>query len=89
MSTLSNSVLRWARETAGMSIEEAAEALDSQPMRIKAVEAGEEQPSRPLLLKMSKQYRRSLLTFYLAAPPRRGDRGQDFPDTAARILDRG
>jgi Zn-dependent peptidase ImmA (M78 family)/transcriptional regulator with XRE-family HTH domain len=78
MSTLSHTVLRWARETAGMSIEEAAEALNSPLARIKSVEAGDEQPSRPMLLKMSKQYRRSLLTFYLAEPPKRGDRGQDF-----------
>jgi Zn-dependent peptidase ImmA (M78 family) len=27
---------------------------------------------------MSKQYRRSLLTFYLAEPPKKGDRGEDF-----------
>ena len=59
-------------------MEDAAHALSSTPTRIAAVEAGEEQPSRPLLLKMSKQYRRSLLTFYLAEPPKRGDRGQDF-----------
>ena len=31
-----------------------------------------------MLLKMAKQYRRPLLTFYMSAPPRRGDRGQDF-----------
>jgi Zn-dependent peptidase ImmA (M78 family) len=78
MPTLSHTVLQWARETAGMSIEEAAETLNTPLSRIKAVEAGDEQPSRPLLLKMSKQYRRSLLTFYLAEPPKRGDRGQDF-----------
>src|SRR5262249_10179415 len=28
--------------------------------------------------KMAKAYRRSLLVFYLADPPRIGDRGQDF-----------
>lgn len=78
MSNLSPTVLRWARETAGMSVQEAAHALGSTPTRIIAVEEGKEQPSRPLLLKMSKQYRRSLLTFYLAEPPKRGDRGQDF-----------
>ena len=78
VSKLSPTVLRWARETAGMSVEEAAHALDTTSTRIIAVEAGKEQPSRPLLLRMSKQYRRSLLTFYLAEPPRRGERGQDF-----------
>jgi Zn-dependent peptidase ImmA (M78 family) len=43
-----------------------------------ALEAGEEQPSRSVLLKMAKAYRRALLVFYLAQPPRTGDRGQDF-----------
>jgi len=31
-----------------------------------------------MLVKMSKQYHRSLLVFYLSSPPRRGDRGNDF-----------
>lgn len=40
-------------------------------------------PSRPVLLKMAKQYRRSLLTFYLASPPKKGDRGEDFRTVTA------
>ena len=36
------------------------------------------EPSRPLLLRMAKQYRRPLIAFYLSAPPRKGERGQDF-----------
>lgn len=39
---------------------------------------GEEEPTRAVLLKMAKAYRRPLLVFYLAKPPRTGDRGQDF-----------
>jgi len=35
-------------------------------------------PSRPLLVKMAKQYRRPLLVFYMSKPPRKGDRGSDF-----------
>lgn len=46
--------------------------------RLAAFEAGENEVSRPMLLKMAKAYRRPLLTFYLAAPPRIGDRGEDF-----------
>ena len=72
-------ILRWARETAGLTLEEAAKALDiTRPERLEALEAGAEHPSRPLLLRMAKEYRRSLLTFYLANAPKRGDRGQDF-----------
>jgi hypothetical protein len=43
-----------------------------------AMELGEDEPTRPVLLKMAKTYRRPLLVFYLAEPPRTGDRGQDF-----------
>ncbi len=46
--------------------------------RLKALEAGDEQPSRSVLLRMAKAYRRSLLVFYLSEPPKTGDRGQDF-----------
>ncbi len=78
-------ILRWARETAGLSPEEAADKLKLVPKkglsaanRLHELESGKEIPSRATLVKMTKCYRRPLLTFYLAAPPQRGDRGQDF-----------
>jgi Zn-dependent peptidase ImmA (M78 family) len=78
-------ILTWARVTAGLSLDDAAHALGlntakgrSGAERLAALESGEEEPSRPLLLKMSKSYRRPLLVFYLAEPPKIGDRGQDF-----------
>jgi Zn-dependent peptidase ImmA (M78 family)/transcriptional regulator with XRE-family HTH domain len=78
-------ILRWARETAGLSPEEAAEKIDLGPTknataaeRIAALEQGVVEPSRPLLLRMARQYRRPLVAFYLSAPPRKGERGQDF-----------
>jgi Zn-dependent peptidase ImmA (M78 family)/transcriptional regulator with XRE-family HTH domain len=78
-------ILIWTRETAGLSIEEAAAKLGIKDARgvaavdrLAALEAGEGEPSRPLLLKMAKLYRRPLLTFYMSAPPRKGDRGEDF-----------
>ncbi|MFL6605753.1 MAG: ImmA/IrrE family metallo-endopeptidase [Steroidobacteraceae bacterium] len=79
MPAVNQKILKWARETSGMTLEEAAKALDiTRPERLEALEAGTEHPSRPVLLKMAKEYRRPLLTFYLSHPPRRGDRGQDF-----------
>jgi|SRR5665213_3085984 len=78
MSTLNPKVLRWARETAGLSLAEAAQALNCRLSTLAAIEDGQRQPSRPLLLRMAKHYRRSLLSLYLTAPPERGDRGQDF-----------
>ncbi len=78
-------ILSWARETAGFSYETAAKKLgfkDSKEItaaeKLKSLEEGNNVPSRPTLVKMAKQYRRPLLTFYMSEPPRRGDRGQDF-----------
>jgi len=66
-------------------LDEAAVKLDlhqsrgvSAADRLAALESGDDQPTRPLLTRMAKQYRRPLLTFYMKAPPRKGDRGQDF-----------
>lgn len=78
-------VLKWARETAGFDLEEAATKIDLPAARGKPgaerladLEAGRVDPTRPLLLKMAKHYRRPLLVFYLASPPRKGNRGHDF-----------
>src|SRR5260370_7866984 len=79
-------ILTWARDTAGLSVDEAAHALGFKDTRgrtaaerLRAMEAGEEEPSRSVLLNMARAYHRSLLVFYLSEPPRTGDRGQDFP----------
>lgn len=81
---LNPEIMKWARETAGLSLEDAAHCLGiSKVERLVALESGDEVPSRPVLLKMAKQYRRSLLTFYLAAPPQKGDRGEDFRTVTA------
>lgn len=75
----------WARETAGLTREDAADKLGIHQAkgvlavdRLAALESGDDVPTRPMLVKMAKQYRRPLLTFYMSAPPRKGDRGQDF-----------
>lgn len=72
-------LFRWARETSGLSIEQATTALAlKNAQKLQDIEAGNEEPTRPLLLRMAKQYRRPLVTFYMPAPPSRGDRGEDF-----------
>src|SRR5262245_48372 len=85
MPAVNPKILIWARETGGLTLEEAAEAIGLKfargktgAERLAAIEAGEEPLSRRLLLNMSQKYRRSLLIFYLAHPPKQGDRGQDF-----------
>ena len=82
---LNPEILTWARDTAGLSVDEAAHALGFKDARdrtaterLQAMEAGKEEPSRSVLLNMTRAYHRSLLVFYLSAPPRVGDRGQDF-----------
>lgn len=78
-------ILIWARETAGLSLEEASRKLGISeargippPDRLAALESGEIEPTRSMLVKMEKHYRRPLLVFYMSAPPLREDRGQDF-----------
>ncbi|WP_114809638.1 ImmA/IrrE family metallo-endopeptidase [Paraburkholderia kururiensis] len=77
-------ILVWARETAGLSIDGAAKSLQLGGARQSGTEAlgeyekGTRAPSRPLLLKMAKVYRRPLLTFYLPQPPVKSERGEDF-----------
>jgi hypothetical protein len=84
MSAIRPEVLTWARETAGLSLEDAARAIglkeargETAPERLAKLES-EGDPPRPLLLKMAKAYRRPLIVFYLSQPPKTGDRGQDF-----------
>jgi len=78
-------ILRWARETAGLSLKSAAEKLGIESARgatgeaqLTALENGETEPSRSLLPKMAQHYPRPLIAFSMSAPPRRGDRGEDF-----------
>jgi Zn-dependent peptidase ImmA (M78 family) len=85
MAAIRPEILTWARETAGLSLADAARAVGLKEAkgktaseRLSALEAGTEEPPRGLLVKMAKVYRRSLLIFYLNDPPRLGDRGQDF-----------
>jgi len=79
------SILQWARESAGLSLEDAAAKVGlnaargvSGADRLLALETEEGEISRPVLLKMAKIYRRPLVSFYLDEPPARGDRGEDF-----------
>jgi len=85
MPKIKSEILLWARKNSLLSKEVAARKLninDSKKMsaveKLTALEFGEKEPSRSLLLRMSKQYHLPLLTFYLDKPPNIGDRGEDF-----------
>lgn len=85
MPNVNPEILSWARETAGMSRNDAIAKLDLGASkgrtgieRLIALEEGQSAPSSAMLQKMARVYRRPLLTFYLAAPPARASRGYDF-----------
>lgn len=85
MPRVNPSILRWAREAAGLDLADAARkaginaAHGLQPAdRLQLLEAGDDEPSRSLLTRMAAAYRRPLLSFYLAEPPAAGERIEDF-----------
>ncbi len=77
-------ILKWAREKAGLEVDDVAKKIFTDGKNLSAneklalLESGERQPTRPQLKKMSKAYHQPLMAFYLSKPPKRGDRGEDF-----------
>ena len=85
MPTVNPEILAWARETAGLTLQDAVAKVGIRDARgvaavdrLAALERGEDAPTRPVLVRMAQHYRRPLLAFYLSAPPPRADRGADF-----------
>jgi hypothetical protein len=93
MPKVNHQILRWARETAGLSPSDAVDKLgikDAQGVAavdlLAAIESGDAEADRPLILKMAQCYRRPLGTFYMKALPRNGSRGgalRNAPDRQA------
>lgn len=88
-------ILVWARESAGLSPEEAAERLgftsserSSAAEKLEEIEAGAKFPTRNQLMKISQVYRRPLITFYMTAPPQKAGRGEDFRTLPASVSSR-
>jgi Zn-dependent peptidase ImmA (M78 family)/transcriptional regulator with XRE-family HTH domain len=76
MPKINPDVLRWARETAGLTEEAAARRIGlnaarglTPEQRVRALEIGESEPTHAQLRKIADAYRRPLLTFYLEKPP--------------------
>jgi Zn-dependent peptidase ImmA (M78 family) len=91
MPNIKPEILIWARETAGLTPEAAVKKLGitgtkaaSALERLATFETGEAEVPRSLLLKMSQQYRRPLLAFYMSSPPRSSDRLEDFRNVPDR-----
>jgi Zn-dependent peptidase ImmA (M78 family)/DNA-binding XRE family transcriptional regulator len=78
MAAVNPEILTWARETAGLTLEEAAKAIGVKVSSLQRLEEGDREPSYSQLNNMADKYRRPLLAFYLRIPPSQGDRGEDF-----------
>ena len=72
------SVLRWARETIGLTEVAAARKISVPDDRVAAWEAGEAQPKIAQLKKAAEVYKRSLAVFFLPDPPNDFDTLRDF-----------
>ncbi len=72
------SVIRWARERAGLSIDQAAKKIGRPKEDIIAWETGTSLPSIPQARKASEVYKRPLAVFYLPKPPKDFDTLRDF-----------
>jgi Zn-dependent peptidase ImmA (M78 family)/DNA-binding XRE family transcriptional regulator len=62
-------VLRWARETAGVAVEDAARRIQVKPEALAAWEAGEAHPTMTKLRTLANVYKRPLSVFFLPQPP--------------------
>lgn len=72
------SVLVWARESMGLSLEEAAQRVKLDALSLRFYEEGVGDPTFSLIERMSKAYERPLIAFFLPDPPEDVDRMPDF-----------
>ncbi len=71
-------LLIWARESAGLSMTEAARKAIVKPEKLTAWEMGEDRPTVNQLRKLAEIYKRPLAVFYLPNPPKSFDALRDF-----------
>jgi Zn-dependent peptidase ImmA (M78 family)/DNA-binding XRE family transcriptional regulator len=71
-------VLRWARESIGASLDDAAQRAGVSVERVQAWEAGEAEPTVAKLRTLAKLYQRPLAVFLLPEPPLTFDAMRDF-----------
>jgi Zn-dependent peptidase ImmA (M78 family) len=62
-------VLRWARETMGLTVQDAAKKMDVAPDKLEAAEAGDAQLTMRQAEKAAKAYDRSTADLFLPEPP--------------------
>jgi Zn-dependent peptidase ImmA (M78 family)/transcriptional regulator with XRE-family HTH domain len=92
VSAVQPALLKWARVSAGLSLEDAALMLKREASELAAWEAGESAPTYPQLEKLAYQiYKRPLAVFFLPQPPEETSPQSEFrtlPDTDLRSLAR-
>jgi len=71
-------VLKWARESIGASLDDAAKRANVTEDRIASWERGEAEPTVAKLRDLAKLYQRPLAVFFLPEPPRDFDTLRDF-----------
>lgn len=72
------SVLEWLRMASGLSIDETARKLQTNPDNLIAWETGDDRPSMPQLRKLAKAYKRPISYFYLPQPVNEPSIPHDF-----------
>lgn len=86
MPKVNGEVLQWARETAGLGLEESAKKIGFKDTKTKTaveklveLERSEKvEVSRSRLASMATAYHRPLIALHLNKPPKQGDYGEDF-----------
>lgn len=85
---IANGMLLWARESSGLSREEAAKKLNMSMLELQWVEDDIEDPTLSQLRAMTHVYKRPLAVFFLPRPPKTFDAMRDFrllPNTDNRM----
>jgi Zn-dependent peptidase ImmA (M78 family) len=71
-------LLIWARESAGLEIEEAARKIRVKPERLESWETGERRPTIKQLRKLGGVYKRPMAVFFLSKAPKKFEAMHDF-----------
>ena len=77
-SLIKPTLLIWARERAGLRLEQAAAKLDIEVAKLQAWEQGVDRPSIAQLRQIGEAYKRPLAVFFLSEPPRDFDPQREF-----------
>lgn len=82
--------MKWARLSAGMSVEEAAKSISNKPDKIREIrkiqewENGLGAPTYPQLEKLADKYKRPLAVFFFPKPPEEPDLKREFRSLGRR-----